>query len=62
VIKELSIEPDIGMKALTIGSVNHSDTVNLTDDQSELLFGREFDGQTDIGVVAPFTSALIYTT
>jgi hypothetical protein len=44
VIKALTIEPDIGTKALTIGSVNHSDTLNLIDDQPELLFGPEFDG------------------
>jgi hypothetical protein len=54
VIKLLTIEPDIGMKALIVGSVNHSDTVNLTDDQPKLLFGPEVDGQTDNGVVAPF--------
>jgi hypothetical protein len=54
VIKVLSIEPDIGMKALTVGSMNHSDTVNLTDDQPELLFGPEVDGQTENGAVAPF--------
>jgi hypothetical protein len=54
VIKELRIEPDIGMKALTVGSTNHSDTVNLTDDQPELLFGPKVDGQTENGVVAPF--------
>jgi hypothetical protein len=38
VIKALAIEPDIGTKALTIGSTNHSDTMNLTDNQPELLF------------------------
>jgi len=38
VIKSLTIEPDIGMKALIVGSTNHSDTVNLTDDQPKLLF------------------------
>jgi ribonuclease HI len=58
VIKELSIEPDISMKALTVGSTNHSDTVNLTDDQPELLFGPEVDGQIDTGVVAPFYISL----
>jgi hypothetical protein len=58
VIKALSIEPDIGTKALTVGSVNHSDTVNLTDDQPELLFGPEVDGQTDNGAVAPFYISL----
>jgi hypothetical protein len=58
VIKALSIEPDIGTKALTVGSTNHSDTVNLTDDQPELLFGPEVDGQTDNGVVAPFYISL----
>jgi hypothetical protein len=54
VIKALAIEPDIGMKALTIGSSSHSDTVNLTDDRPELLFGPEVDGRDDIGEVAPF--------
>ena len=44
VIKALSIEPDIGMEALNVGSSNHSDTVNLTDDQPELLFRPEVDG------------------
>jgi hypothetical protein len=58
VIKALSIEPEIGMKALTVGSTNHSDMVNLTDDQPELLFGPEVDGQTDTGVVAPFYISL----
>jgi hypothetical protein len=58
VIKALSIEPDIGTKALTVGSMNHSDTVNLTDDQPELLFGPEVDGQTDTGAVAPFYISL----
>jgi hypothetical protein len=54
VIKVLIIEPDIGMKSFTVISVNHSDTVNLTDDQPELLFGPQVDGQTGNGVVAPF--------
>jgi hypothetical protein len=54
VIKALTIEPDIGTKALTVGSTNHSDTINLTDDQPELLFRPEVDGQTDNGVVTPF--------
>jgi hypothetical protein len=58
VIKVLSIEPEIGMKALTVGSTNHSDTVNLTDDQPEILFGPEVDGQIDTGVVAPFYISL----
>jgi hypothetical protein len=58
VIKALTIEPDIGTKALTVGSTNHSDTVNLTDDKPELLFGPEVDGQTDNGVVAPFYISL----
>jgi hypothetical protein len=58
VIKVLSIEPDIGTKALTIRSVNHSNMVNLTNDQPELLFGPEVDGQTDTGVVAPFYISL----
>jgi hypothetical protein len=58
VIKALTIEPDIGMKALTVGSSNHSDTVNLTDDQPKLLFGTEVDGQADNGVVTPFYISL----
>jgi hypothetical protein len=58
VIKYLSIEPDIGTKALNVGSVHHSDTVNLVDDRPELLFGPEVDGQTDNGVVAPFYISL----
>jgi hypothetical protein len=58
VIKVLSIEPDIGTKALTIGSTNHLDTINLTDNQPELLFGPEVDGQIDTGVVAPFYISL----
>ena len=58
VIKALSIEPDIGTKALTVGSANHSDTVNITNDQPELMFGPEVDGQTDNGVVAPFYISL----
>jgi hypothetical protein len=58
VIKDLSIEPEIGTKALNVGSANHSDTVNLVDDQPELLFGLEVDGQTDNGVVTPFYISL----
>jgi hypothetical protein len=58
VIKALSIEPDIGTKALTIGSANHSDIVNLIDDQPELMFGPEVDGQTDTGAVTPFYISL----
>jgi hypothetical protein len=58
VLKALAIEPDIGTKALTIGSVTHSDTVNLTDDHPELLFGPEVDGRDDINDVAPFYISL----
>jgi hypothetical protein len=58
VIKALAIEPDIGTKALIVGSTNHLDTVNLTDDQPELLFRLEVDGQTDNGVVSPFYISL----
>jgi hypothetical protein len=47
VIKELSIKPEIGTKALNIGSGTHSDTINITDDQPELLFGPEVDGKID---------------
>jgi hypothetical protein len=58
VIKALTIEPDIGTKVLTIGSTNHSDTVNLTDDQPELMFGPEVDGRDDTGDVTPFYISL----
>jgi hypothetical protein len=58
VIKALSIEPEIGTKALNVGSKNYSDTVNLADDKPELLFGLEVDGQTYNGVVAPFYISL----
>jgi hypothetical protein len=44
--------------ALTIGSVTHSDTMNLTDDHPELLFGPEVDGWDDTGEVAPFYISL----
>jgi hypothetical protein len=58
VIKALRIESDIGMNALTVGLMTHSDTVNLTNDQLELLFGPEVDGQTDTRTVAPFYISL----
>jgi hypothetical protein len=58
VIKALTIEPDIGKKDLSIGSTNHSDMVNLKDDQPELFFRPEVDGQDDNGVVAPFYISL----
>jgi len=54
VIKALSIKPEIGTKAMNVGSANHSDTVNLTDDQPELLFGPKVHGQTNNGDVPPF--------
>jgi hypothetical protein len=57
-IKALSIEPEIGTKALNVGSLNNSDTVNLADDQPELLFGPKVDGQTNNSVVAPFYISL----
>jgi hypothetical protein len=43
VIKALNIEPGVGL-----------DTVNVVDDQPELLFGPDFEGQTDNGFVPPF--------
>ena len=58
VIKALSIELEIGTKALNIGSGMHLDTVNLTDDQPELLFGPKVDGQTYNNVVPPFYISL----
>jgi hypothetical protein len=54
VLKALAIEPDIGTRALTIGSVTHSDTINLTDDHPKLLFGPEVNGRDDTGDIAPF--------
>jgi hypothetical protein len=54
VIKALSIDPEIGTKSLNVGSANQSDTINLVDDQPELLFGPEVDGQNDNSVVSPF--------
>jgi hypothetical protein len=58
VLKALAIEPGIGTQALTIGSVTHSDTVNLADDRPELLFGPAVDGRDDTGDVAPFYISL----
>jgi hypothetical protein len=58
VLKSLAIEPDIGTKALTIGSMTHSYTVNLTDDHPELIFGPEVDGRDDTIDVAPFYISL----
>jgi hypothetical protein len=54
VIKDLSIEPNMGTKSLNVGSVLHSDTVNLADDRLELLFGPKVDDQTNNGIVASF--------
>jgi hypothetical protein len=58
VIKALSIELEIGTKALNIRSGTHSDTVNLTDDKPNLVFGPEVDGQTDNSVFPPFYISL----
>jgi hypothetical protein len=58
VIKELKIEPEIGTKTFNIGSGTHSGTVNLVDDQPELLFGPEVDGKNNNGVVPPFYISL----
>jgi hypothetical protein len=58
VIKALSIELEIGTKALNIEPVVRTDTVNVADDQPELLFGPEVDGQTDNGSVPPFYISL----
>jgi hypothetical protein len=58
VVKSLTIEPDIGTKALTIGSTNDSYTMNLTYDQPELMFGPEVYGRDDNGDVAPFYISL----
>lgn len=58
VLKALAIELGIGTQALTIGSVTHSDTLNLADDCPELLFGPAVDGRDDTGDVAPFYISL----
>ena len=58
VIKALTIEPNIVTKYLTIGSPNHSDTMNLTDDQPKIFFRHEVDGRDDTGEVAPFYISL----
>jgi hypothetical protein len=58
VLKALGIELGIGTQALAIGSVTHSDTVNLADDRPELLFGPPVDGRDDTGDVAPFYISL----
>jgi hypothetical protein len=58
VIKALSIELEIGTKALDVGSANHSDTVNIVDDRPDLLFGPKVDGQIDNGAIAPFYISL----
>jgi len=54
----LSIEPKIGIKALNIEPVVCTDTVNVVDDQPELLFGPEVDGKTDTGSAPPFYISL----
>jgi hypothetical protein len=47
VIKALNIEPGVG-----------TDTVNVVDDQPEMLFGPEVEGQTNNGYVPPFYISL----
>jgi hypothetical protein len=58
VIKELRIEPEMGIKELNIDPVVHTNTVNVVDEQNELIFGPEVDGQTDTGFVPPFYISL----
>jgi hypothetical protein len=58
VIKDLRIKPEIGMKAVNVRLENYSDTINLFDDQLEIMFGPEVDGQTDNGFIAPFYISL----
>jgi ribonuclease HI len=58
VLKALAIEPDIGNQALAVGSVTHSDSVNLADDRPELLFGPAVDGRDNTGDVTPFYISL----
>jgi hypothetical protein len=47
VIKALNIEPGMG-----------TDTVNIADDQPELLFGPEVDGKYESGAIPPFYLSL----
>jgi len=58
VIKKLSIEPEICLKTLNIELVVRTDTINFVDDQPELLFGPELDGQTDTGFFPLFYISL----
>lgn len=44
------------LKALNVGE--NADTVNLSDDQCELLFGPEVDGKLQEGGVPPFYVSL----
>jgi len=62
VIKALRIELEIGTKALTVGSKNHLDTVNITDDQPEILFGPKLMVISTSVLLLLLTSSLIYTT
>jgi hypothetical protein len=57
VIKALSIEPEIGTKSLNIEPVVCTDTVNVADDQPELLF-RPLELKTNNGSVPPFYVSL----
>jgi hypothetical protein len=58
VIKDLRIKLAIGATSLNVESSHHSNTINLVDDQLELLFGPEVDSQTGNGVMAPFYNIL----
>ena len=58
VIKALSIEPKIGTKELNIELVVHTDTVNVADDQPEVLFGPKVEGKIDNGYVLSFYISL----
>jgi hypothetical protein len=58
VIKQLIIEPETGTKALNIQLGMYSDTINITDDQPELLFHPKVDGKIDNTIVPPFYISL----
>jgi hypothetical protein len=58
VIKDMSVEPEIGTKTLNIEPVVCTDTVYVADDQPEFLFGPEVDGKTDNGSISPFYISL----
>jgi hypothetical protein len=58
VIKALNIEPGVGAKELNLEPGVRTDTMNVVDDQPELLFVPKVEGQTNNGYVPPFYNSL----